>query len=295
VHEERGGNWRNGKHVAQWIATLETYAFPIIGEMLVDEIKASHVLDILNPIWRTKSETARRLKQRILVVLNWAQVREYRSSGIPAKAISDALGKSAERGANHFTALPYAQIPAVVAAIKGKLSMGSLGLYALILTAARSNEIRNAVRGEICFESQTWTIPAGRMKAGKEHTVHLTDATMEVFRTAMSLSHHNELIFPGARTKPMSDATILKALRQCGVPVDNATVHGFRSSFYDWASENMPHIPDAVVDAALAHQVSDKVKKAYKRTNFSEMRKELLGAWSDFCSAGHKANGEVRT
>lgn len=287
-HDDRKAGWHNGKHVAQWITTLEIYVFPKIGDMPVDQIKASHIVDALAPIWNTKPETARRVRQRIAAVMDWSLAREYRTTQIAPSAIAAGLGSQA-RSDGHFAALPYVEVPQLVAKLSKSAVTSNQALLALILTATRSGEIRFAVRSEFDLEQKTWSIPPERMKSlknvkgAKPHVVALSDFAVDVFRSAMAASPHKELVFPGMTNKAMSDATMTKALRVAGFSAERGTVHGMRSAFRDWAAEKMPHIPDPVAEAALAHKVSDAVEAAYKRTNFLELRRELMAAWATHC------------
>ncbi len=287
-HESRKAGWHNGKHVAQWITTLEIYVFPKIGDVPVDTIKASHVVEALLPIWNTKPETARRVRQRIAAVLDWCLAKEFRATQISPSAIAADLG-SQTRSDGHFAALPYVEVPQLVAKLSKSAVTSNQALLALILTATRSGEIRFAVRSEFDLEQKTWSIPPERMKSlknvkgAKPHVVALSDFAVDVFSSAMAVSPHKELVFPGMTNKAMSDATMTKALRVAGFSAERATVHGMRSAFRDWAAEKMPHIPDPVAEAALAHKVSDAVEAAYKRTNFLELRRELMAAWAAHC------------
>lgn len=287
-HESRKAGWHNGKHVAQWITTLEIYVFPKIGNIPVDQIKAHHVVEALQPIWNDKPETARRVRQRIAAVLDWCLAKELRTVQIAPSAIAAGLGTQTRRD-GHFAALPYNEMPQLVATLAKSGVTSNQALLALILTATRSGEIRFAVRAEFDFEQKTWSIPPERMKSlknvknAKPHVVALSDFAVDVFKSAMACSPHKELVFPGMTNKAMSDATMTKALRVAGYSADRATVHGMRSAFRDWAAEKMPHIPDPVAEAALAHKVPDAVIKAYKRTTFLEMRRELMAAWAAHC------------
>lgn len=287
-HEGRKNGWHNGKHVSQWITTLEIYVFPKMGNIPVDQIKASHVVESLAPIWNTKPETARRVRQRIAAVLDWCLAKEFRSTQISPSTLAADLGPQ-NRNDGHFAALPYSEVPSLVAKLSGNMVTSNQALLALILTATRSGEIRFAVRSEFDLAQKTWTIPPERMKSlknvknAKPHVVALSDFAVEVFKSAMMASPHKELVFPGMNNKAMSDATMTKALRVAGFSAERATVHGMRSAFRDWAAEKMPHIPDPVAEAALAHKVPDAVIKAYKRTNFLELRRELMAAWAAHC------------
>jgi integrase len=277
---EQKKTWKNAKHGAQWLATLEAYVFPTMGELRVDRIETGHVRDALGPIWIEKPETARRVRQRIGAVLDFAVGKNWRSHGMDMRIVSKALPRQPkERG--RFEAMPYADVPDFIAMLRERVSMGRLALEALILTAARSGEIRGARWGELDLEAGKWTVPAERMKAGKEHVVALSKAAISVFERAMALRIANsDLVFPGAtRGKSMSDMTLTKVLRDAGLKV---TAHGFRSSFRDWAAEQT-NIPGEVAGAALAHAIPNRVEAAYRRTNFLEKRRDLMERWGRFC------------
>ena len=236
VHEEHKRGWKNGKHQAQWIATLETYAFPKLGDMTVDTIEGPAVRDVLADIWLEKPETARRVRQRIGTVLDWAYAKGFRTTEAPMRSLSRGLPRQPRKGDRHHAALPYTEVPAFLAKLRERESVGRLALEAALLTAARSGEVRGATWGELDLEAATWTIPAARMKAGKPHVVPLSVPAKDAFQRAVRLRQaESDLVFPGMRSgKPLSDMTLLKVLRDMDAGV---TVHGFRSSFRDWVAE----------------------------------------------------------
>jgi integrase len=285
VHEEHKRGWRNGKHGAQWLATLKAYAFPSIGSLSVDAITTGQVRDLLAEIWLLKPETARRVRQRVGTVLDYAHGKGWREPFVMA-AVNKALPKQ-PRKTGRFAAMPFSDVPAFVAKLREGTSMGRLALEALILTAARSGEIRGAKWGEIDLERATWTVPAERMKAGKEHVVPLSEPATAIFKRAVELRiGGSDLVFPGAaRGKPLSDMTLLKVLRDMKM---KATVHGFRSAFRDWCAEETS-VPGEVAEAALAHAIPNKVEAAYRRTDFLEKRRKLMEAWGTYC-AGNGQN-----
>jgi integrase len=282
VHQEHKRGWRNGKHSDQWLATLKTYAFPSIGQQRVDSIGTGQVRDLLAEIWLLKPETARRVRQRVGTVLDYAHGKGWREPFVMA-AVNKALPRQ-PRKTGRFAAMPYAEVPAFVAKLRESASMGRLALEALILTAARSGEIRGAKWSEVDLEAKTWTVPAERMKAGKEHVVPLSDPAAAAFRRAAELrTSGSDLIFPGAsRGKPLSDMTLLKVLRDMGMKL---TVHGFRSAFRDWCAEETS-VSGEVAEAALAHAISNKVEAAYRRTDFLEKRRKLMEGWAAYCEGG---------
>lgn len=288
VFEQNSKTWRNGHHQWQWMRTLEMFAFPSIGDALVSEITGPMIRDLLADIWLTKPETARRVRQRVGAVLDWAYAKGWRDTEAPMRSITKGLPRQ-PRATAHHAALPYADVPPFLATLRaGRPTFGRLALEALVLTAARSGEIRGARWSEIDLAAAKWTVPAERMKAGKEHVVPLSGAAVAVFEKARGLRiGSSELLFPGARTaKPMSDMTLVKVMRDMKV---EATPHGFRSSFRDWAAEETT-FPAEVAEAALAHTVPDKVVAAYRRTDFLEKRRKLMDAWSGHCNQRPSGN-----
>ena len=283
AHAERKAGWRNGKHDAQWLRTLETYAFPTIGEVRVNAIESGAVRDLLAAIWLEKPETARRVRQRVGAVLDWAHAKGYRDSEAPLRAIGKGLPRhTGTRG--HHAAMPYSDLPAFMPRLRERESWGRLALEAAILTAARSGEVRGATWAEIDLEAGLWTVPGTRMKAGREHVVPLSPAAVQVFRRAWALrTPASRFVFQGARAdKPMSDMTMGKVLKDAGLTV---TAHGFRSSFRDWVSEQTSFAGE-LAEAALAHAVKDKTEAAYRRGNLLEKRRALMDAWGDYCGGG---------
>jgi integrase len=281
VHEEHKRGWKNGKHQAQWLSTLSTYAFPLFGNEPVDRIDTNHVRDALAEIWLTKPETARRVRQRIGTVLDYAHGKRWREHAFAMSAVNRSLPRQ-PRKTGRFEAMPYSLVPQLISRLKERLSMGRLALELLILTAVRSGEVRGARWSEIDWEARTWTIPADRMKADKTHIVPLCEGAMSVLRRAADLRiEGTDLIFYGTkRNQPLSDMTLLKVLRDLGEPF---TVHGFRSSFRDWVAEQTTFAGE-VAEAALAHAIPNKVEAAYRRTDFLEKRRKVMDAWCDHCA-----------
>jgi integrase len=277
---EHQKTWRNAKHRAQWKSTLESYAFPSIGETLVSEVDAPAVRDLLISIWVEKPETARRVKQRIGAVLDWAHAKGYREAEAPMRAIGKGLPRH-KKQANHFAAMSYGDVPDFIGKLRERQSWGRLALEAAILTATRSGEVRGATWGEIDLEKGLWTIPAERMKAKREHVIPLSAAAKNLFQRAAALKTvGHKFIFHGAkRDKPMSDMTLTKVLRDLN---REETAHGFRSSFRDWVSEETD-FPGDVAEAALAHMVSNKTEAAYRRGKLLEKRRKLMDAWGSYC------------
>ena len=289
VHAEHEASWKNAKHKAQWLSTLESYAFPAFGDRSVAQVDAPAVRDALAAIWLEKPETARRLRQRIRTVIDWAVAKGYREGALAMPVIDKALPKQRAK-VRHHKAVPYADLPAFMGRLRTSESMGRLALEAVILTAARSGEVRLATWGELDLDAATWTIPAERMKAGREHVVPLSTPAASLFRRMKA--HRREetdaaLVFPGVkRGKPLSDMTLTKAMRDMG---REETPHGFRSTFRDWVAERTTW-PAELAEAALAHIVSDKTVAAYQRGSMLEKRRELMGAWADYCEGASGGN-----
>ena len=271
--------WRSGKHQWQWMRTLEMFAFPTIGDLRVSEITASQIHDVLAAIWLEKPETARRVRQRIGMVLDWAYSKGFRETEAPMRSISKGLPRQL-RNAGHHAAMPFSDIPSFLARLREKETWGRLALEAAILTASRSGEIRGAIWDEIDLEAGLWTVPASRMKAGKPHVVPLSKAARLIFERAAALrTAGSKYVFHGARPdKPMSDMTLMKVLRDMKA---GCTVHGFRSGFRDWVSEST-NFPGDLAEAALAHAVANKTEAAYRRGTLLEKRRKLMSAWGDY-------------
>lgn len=287
VHAEHKASWKNAKHAQQWINTLETYAFPAFGNRSVASVDAAAVRDALAAIWLEKPETARRLRQRINSVIDWAVAKGYRENGLALPVIDKALPKQRVQP-KHHKAVPYTELPLFMRNLRENESMGRLALEAVILTAARSGEVRLAEWSELDLEGAQWTIPAERMKAGREHVVPLSPEAVSLFeRMKAHKRGDTDLVFPGQRRgKPLSDMTLTKAMRDMG---RNETPHGFRSTFRDWVAEQT-NFPDAVAEMALAHTVSEKTVAAYKRTTLLEKRRELMAAWAAYCEGARGGN-----
>lgn len=280
VHEEHKAAWKNGKHQIQWIKTLETYVFPAFGDKAVTDVEGPDIRDVLAPIWLTKPETARRVRQRIISVLDWACAKGFREAEAPTRSITRGLPRQPRKN-GHFEALPFKEVPSFMAGLRERSSVGRLALEFVILTAARSGEVRGCLWSEIDLKKKLWVIPAERMKVGNVHMIPLPEAALNVLERAKALkSPLSDLVFPGQNPKcPMSDMTLLKILRDKGLDV---TVHGFRSSFRDWVAEETSYQGE-VAEAALAHTISNKVEAAYRRTDYLEKRKALMADWAAFC------------
>lgn len=277
--------WRNDKHAAQWTATLETYAHPVFGDLPVQAVDTGLVLKALEAIWNTKPETATRVRGRIESVLDWAATRGYRHGENPARwkgHLANLLPKRSKvRKVEHHPALPFKQVPEFMALVAAQPGTAAKLMAFTILTAARTGEALGARWSEIDIESGIWTVPAERMKARSEHRVPLPEAALAILAEMRGLDA--EFVFPGGRRgKPLSNMAMLVLLRR--MERTDLTVHGFRSSFRDWASETT-HFPSEVVEMALAHTVESKVERAYRRGDLFEKRRELMAAWATYCSA----------
>jgi integrase len=285
VHEEHKPSWKNAKHAAQWLTTLEHYAFPVLGAVRVDRIDGPMVRDVLAAIWLTIPETARRIRQRIGAVLDWAHAKGYRQSEAPTRSISRGLPKQ-PKAREHFAAMPYGDVPAFLTRLQSTDTAGEtvrLAFEFLILTAGRSGEMRGARWSEIDLAAKLWTIPKERMKAGKVHVVPLSARAVTILERMRALRRGEDqaLVFEGARLgRLMSDMTLTRVLRRMGV---NATAHGFRSSFRDWAAE-ATNFPREVAEAALAHAVESRVEAAYRRSDLLEKRRKLMEQWAWHCT-----------
>ena len=279
------------KQAAFWQSTLDTYASPVIGKMDVSHIELNHVVQVLDPHWATKTETMKRLRGRIEAVLAWATVRGYRSGDNPARwknnldAVLPKPGRIAKT--THLRALPYNDVPDFVSALRMEHGIGPAALYFAILTAARSGEVRGATWGEIDFSENVWTIPAERMKAGREHRVPLSAPAVALLKD-QSPGESEDLIFPAPRGGLLSDMTLSAVTRRMGV---DAVPHGFRSSFRDWAAEQTDY-PREVCEMALAHVVRG-VEGAYRRGELLEKRRGLMDAWARHVTKTKAVVGEV--
>lgn len=284
VHKAQRKAWSEGKHQSQWINTLTTYAFPVIGDLPVNKIDQRAILDVLLPIWIEKNETARRVRQRIGAVLDWAFVKGYRETEAPMRALTKGLPRvTAARG--HHEAMPYADVAGFMARLRaGEDTMGRLALEALVLTAARSGEVRGATWNEVDLEAGLWSIPAARMKRKKPHVIPLAPPVVAVFKRALALQTGDAtMVFPGlVRGKSICDATMAKVLKVMG---ETAKPHGFRSSFKDWAGE-VAGFPNELSEAALAHAIPNKAEAAYRRGDMLDRRRAMMAAWADYCDGG---------
>ena len=281
--------WRNTKHAAQWRSTLETYAFPILGALPVQAIETGLVMKVLQPIWNEKTETATRVRQRIEAVLDWAKAHHFRTGDNPARwrgHLDKLLAKPTKvHKVSHFEAMPYADLPAFFADLSKRNASSAKALAFTILTAARSGETRNANLGEIDFKKAIWIVPAERTKSSREHRVPLTK---EALALLSGLAHLQDdpatILFPNMQDRPLSDTAIRKYL-QDDMKKPGFTVHGFRSTFRDWAAE-CTSTPGEIAEAALGHVKGDKTEAAYLRADMLDRRRKLMEAWAKFCASG---------
>jgi integrase len=275
--------WRNSKTVANFRATLNTYAYPVLGELSVQAIDTGLVLKVLEPIWGEKTATAARLRASIERILNFAKARGHRSGENPAawRGHLDQLlpAQAKVRPIQHHPALPYGVIPTFMGQVRGRNGIAARALEFMILMASRIGEALGARWDEIDLAAKLWIIPKERMKSGKEHRVPLAPRAIAIVE-AMAELRINEFVFPGAKQgRPLSDTGIRALVRELGVSV---TRHGFRSTFRDWAAETTG-FPNHVVEMALAHAVSDAVEAAYRRGDLLEKRRKLMEAWAAYC------------
>jgi integrase len=283
VAAHRSG-WKNEKHGKQWTATLETYAFPVMGKLSISAINTPIVLSALEPIWQNKKETASRLRGRIESVLDWATVRGLREGENPArwKGHLDKLlpARNKVQKVKHLAAMPYSEIGKFMAELRKREGMSARALEFAILTAARSGEVRGATWDEIDFESRIWTIPANRMKAGKEHRVPLSEQTIRLLENITQIAGCSH-IFPAPRKGQLSDMALTSVLKR--MKHNDLTQHGFRSTFRDWAGETTAY-PREVIEHALAHQLKDKAEAAYQRGDLLAKRSLLMADWGTYCT-----------
>lgn len=279
-HQALKAGWRNKRHRDSWLTSLETHIFPHFGELPVDAITSLMVRDALVPTWLKIPETARRNLQRIDTVLDYAHLSGWRQQEISLRAVPKGLPRQPVEE-NHFVAMPYEEVPAFVARLTSMApSAGRDALLFTIHTASRSGETRYATWSEIDLDAGIWSIPASRMKMRKTHVVPLTGPVIEILRRRWPLrNEESDLIFSTYGIKPLSDMAMTQFLRRIGI--EKVTVHGFRSSFTDWAAE-LTDFRKEVVDKALAHKLADRVEAAYRRTDFFERRRALMLAWSNY-------------
>jgi integrase len=292
-YEAHVDSWTNAQHRQQFLNSLRDYAYPIIGSVAVAAVDEALMLKVLKPIWKDKTVTAKRVRNRIAAILDFAAAAKYRSGTNPARwegNLEFLLPKPDKIATvKHLAALPYAEMNRFMTALRALPRMaGTVALEFTILTAARTGEVIGATWNEIDFETRTWTIPAQRMKARTEHRVPLTPAVVELLKS-LPREEGNPFVFVGERGGHINAMTALRALRQLR---DDITTHGFRSTFSTWASE-MTSFPPHVIELSLAHAVGNAVLRAYRRTDLFEKRRKLMAAWAAHCEAPVAAGGVV--
>jgi integrase len=285
--------WRNVKHAAQWTSTLESYVSPIFGTLPVQAIDVGLVTKALEPIWSTKPETASRVRGRIEAVLDWAKVRGYRNGENPARwrGHLDHLlpSRTKVRKVKHHAALPYGEIGRFMQVLRDREALAARALEFVILTVARTSEVINARWDELDLQAKVWTVPAERMKTGREHRVPLSDAAVSILRRMQEV-RQNDHIFPGERRESLSNMAFLMLLRR--MEHADLTAHGFRSTFRTWAAE-CTRYPREIAEAALAHVVGDATEQAYQRGDMFEKRRKLMDAWATYCAKTRQTGAAI--
>ena len=278
----KSGEWQNAKHRAQWDSTLETYASPFIGTLLVQDVGVTNVLAVLEPIWATKTETASRLRGRIETILDWATARGYRTGENPARwrgHLDQLLARPKKiQKRKHHEALPIDDVGAFLVELRKVEGSSARALEFVVLTAGRSGEIRGARWPEIDLQGKVWTVPAERMKGKKEHRVPLSKQALMLLAGLPRFEGH-ELLFPGRSDAPLSDMSLTACMRRMKL---TAVPHGFRSTFRDWAAERT-NFPRDVAEMALSHAIVSEVEAAYRRGDMLAKRARMMQAWADFC------------
>lgn len=283
THEALKSRWVE-KNAAAFLSSLESYAYPDLGDMHVSTITAGNIRDMLEPIWTEKPEVARKVRMRVGQVLNFSHSKGWRPTEAPGRSVTMGLGKQPR--ATNFPSMPYEDVPAFVQQLRdAPPTKGRQALLLLILTAARSGEVRRARWGQFHLDRAEWHRPADIMKNDQDHMVTLNAPAVALLRELKesAAAKPGDLVFPSSKGTPLSDMTLTKVIRDAGVVF---TAHGFRSSFRNWAAEQHPDLPDAVAEAAIAHAEPDKVVRAYKRTTLVRFRRNLLEAWGEFVTTG---------
>jgi len=278
-HEALKSGWANKRHTDSWLTSLENHMFPLIGTTPVNAVTSVLVRDAIAPIWLSTPETARRVLQRTGVVLDYAHIREWRPEEASLRSVRKGLPRQPIDD-NHFDAMPYVEVPSFVTRVAAlPPSAGRDALMFTILTSARSGETRFATWAEFDLQAAIWSIPSSRMKMKQLHSVPLSKPVLAILTRRLALRAECDLVFTNSGTKPLSDMTMTKVVRDLGLA--KVTVHGFRSAFTDWAAEETEFAKE-VVDKALAHKLVDRVEAAYRRTDFFEKRRLLMAAWAAY-------------
>lgn len=278
-------SWKNPKHRQQWKNTLTTYVYPEFGDKSINEVTRTDLIEVLKPIWHSRTETAERIRSRVMTVMEWAVANGYRTaqedpSGWRRHLLKALPSIPKTKRVRHHPALPYDHVPAFMAHLGAASSVSARALEFLILTAARTNEVIEAEWSEFDLDKGVWTVPAERMKSGRDHRVPLCKRAVEILQE-MKGSKSRRWAFVGPRKEPLSDMALLMLVRRA--TGQRLTTHGFRSSFRDWAAEETHTHPD-VAEQALAHVIADKTEAAYRRGDMFEKRRQLMDAWSEYCS-----------
>jgi len=283
-------SWRNDKHRQQWRNTLANYVYPVMGELPVADVGTAHVLSILEPIWQEKPETASRIRGRIETVLDAAKARGYRDGENPARwrgHIAQILPARTRLARGHHKAMPYRAIPAFTAQLRQREAMAALALEFVILTATRTSEVLGATWAEVDLEKAIWTVPASRMKAGKEHRIPLSQRAVEILEAVKPLGKPS--LFPADKGGKLSAMAMSMLLRRMKL---DCTVHGFRSGFRDWAAECTGYAHE-VCEMALAHVIGNKSEAAYRRGDLFDKRRRLMADWATYCASGGATGAKV--
>jgi integrase len=295
VHQEHRPSWKNPKHAQQWLTTLEAYVFPHLGDLPINQIDGPMVRDVLAEIWLNIPETARRVRQRIGTVLDVAHAKGWREAEAPMRSISRGLPKQ-PKIKGHFAAMPWQQVPGFIADMGNTLKATEpvlLAIQFLILTAARSGEVRGASWSEIDLDDRIWLVPAKRMKGGRAHRVPLSGRAMDILDrmdTFRCTTGSEAYVFEGQKPgRPLSDMTLTMPIRRAELPI---TVHGFRSAFRDWCAE-ATNTPREVAEACLSHVVRNAVEAAYARTDHLVRRREVMDSWAEFLATNPNRRGNV--
>ena len=277
--------WKNAKHAQQWSNTLNAYAYPVFGTLSVSDLDTDLVLKAIEPIWVSKAETASRVRQRIETVWDWARARKYVEGENPARLrghLDKLLAKTAKiKKVKHHPAVPYQNINTFISSLRKRSGSSALALEFMILTASRTGEVIGAKWSEINLSEKTWTIPAERMKAGKEHRVPLCNRALQILGNIKSNRNPDEFVFPGWKSRlGLSNGAMLALMKKmkCG----HYTPHGFRSTFRDWAAEEAHTFANETIELALAHTIKNKAEAAYRRGDQLERRRELMANWNDY-------------
>ena len=291
--EAHKSSWKNAKHIWQWENTLTRFVYPMLGKLAVQDVDIALVMKVLEPIWEEKTETASRVRGRIESILDWATVRGYRQGDNPARwrgRLESLLAAPSKiQKVEHHPALPYADMGAFMEKLKVQEGLAAQALQLVILTATRTSETINAKWGEFDFKNKLWTIPASRIKTGKEHRVPLSEPVLKILQK-LHEAKMGDYVFPSKHGKPLSNTAMLMLLRRMGR--DDITTHGFRSTFRDWCAEQTNYARE-VAESALSHAIGNAVEAAYRRGDLLEKRTMLMSEWARYCYQPKAGKGKV--